>query len=120
MVTNKGGTKQDVNLHSFVKRPGAVSSPDKPETSVLSTEQICTELDRGVKERKIIPLTGSAGSGKKWLLDEWIRHRSKTIKCDQVVFINMSPTPNKSLPPTCIAMSRIWDSLEQLARPAYA
>jgi hypothetical protein len=113
-------TKEPFNLHSFVGRPGIVSSSEKPNTGVLSTEQICAELDQGVKERKIIPITGPAGSGKKWLLDEWIRHRSRTIKPDQVVFINMSPTPNKSLPPICIAMSRIWDSLEQLARPAYA
>ncbi len=120
METNKVGAKQVFNLQSFVKRPGVVSSPVKPGTNVLSTEQMFAELDRGVKERKIILLTGSAGSGKKWLIDEWIRHGSKTIKPDQVVFINMSLTPNKSLPPTCIAMSRIWDSLEQLARPAYA
>jgi hypothetical protein len=44
---------------------GLVASPAKTGTDVLSTEQMCAELDGGVKKRKIILLTGSAGSGKK-------------------------------------------------------
>lgn len=103
-------------LDSFIERPGVESAEtDK----VLSTLQMFDALDRAVQKRQVVALIGPTGSGKKTLLAEWARKQTKVARPDEIIVISMSPQPSKSLSPICIALSRIWDVLEQLARPAY-
>jgi hypothetical protein len=100
-----------VDVHGFIERRGT--------TEIPSTAELFEKLDSGVRHRKIITLVGPSGSGKKTLLSEWARNRTTVARPTEILVVSMSPKPDKSVPPIGIALSRIWDSLEQLARPAY-
>src|SRR6266545_7128232 len=107
------------DLRRFVPRPGFKPVSDESESSVLSTQSLFAALDDAVRSHRIVTLAGPPGSGKKTALDEWARNGVKAVKPHQIIFVSMSPSPDKPLPPICIALSRIWDELEQIARPSY-
>jgi hypothetical protein len=77
------------------------------------------QLDQAIRSHALITLAGSAASGKTSLLDFWIRQGSKAIRPAETAFVKLKPEVGKSLPMSCILVSRLWYALNQIERPAY-
>ncbi|KAB8142902.1 hypothetical protein F8S13_11655 [Chloroflexia bacterium SDU3-3] len=82
------------------------------------------KINQAIHEQGILFILAPSGSGKDRFLDWWWQEgcahvsldATQRISPEDIIFGSLVPPPSRSVPPTCVAFSKIWHGLRERER----